>query len=189
MKFSVVSTLAALGAVAFTAHIPHSKVMEALEDVEDFGHCPNCQHQPMYTAFIDENELDTDMAPHGVDKRGYYTCYNRQTNSVDVIDCQAIIDRINATHQPLVVPNGLCLTWWQGSCMSRLCAKAAAQKGLNMTSDSVVNELQGVILNDCVKVGLDGMAGDCVNMVSNCGTYRLTLEHHGSGVLGGPPPS
>lgn len=73
--------------------------------------------------------------------------------------------------------------------MSRLCAKVGAARGLNMTSDAVVNELQDVILNDCVKVGLDGMAGDCLNMVNNCGTYRVTLEHHGSGVLGGPPPT
>jgi hypothetical protein len=53
----------------------------------------------------------------------------------------------------------------------------------------MVNELQDVILNDCVKTGMDGMSGDCSNMVSSCGTYRLTLEHHGNEVLGGPPLS
>lgn len=71
--------------------------------------------------------------------------------------------------------------------MSRLCAKSGANRGLNKTSDSIVSELQGVILDDCVRIGLDGMSGDCANMVNNCGTYRLTLEHHDSAQLGGPP--
>jgi hypothetical protein len=112
-----------------------------------------------------------------------------QTNSVSVPDCQAIIDRIKDAEKIFSVPSGLCLTWYQGTCMSRLCAKSGAARGLNKTSDSMVGELEDIILNDCVKVGLDGMSGDCANMDGNCGTYRLTLEHHDSGMLGGPPPS
>ncbi|ETS80351.1 hypothetical protein PFICI_07880 [Pestalotiopsis fici W106-1] len=173
------------------AHVPLSKLMEVVEDVDDGPQASLHNEQPQYTLFLDEDELGMEQEYHGIQKRGYYTCYNRQTNSITVPDCQAIIDRIETADQPsFTVPSGLCLTWWQGTCMSRLCAKSGAPlRGLNKTSGSVVGELRDVILNDCVRTGLEGMAGDCANMDANCGSYRLTLEHHGSEVLGGPPPN
>ncbi|KAK6077340.1 hypothetical protein SCUP234_06752 [Seiridium cupressi] len=192
MKLFITSSIAALLAsmsLAGCAYIPHSKIMEVSEDTGNYDIYTGVEGQPKYTVFLDEDELGHDEIFHGIEKRGYYTCYNRQTTSVAMSDCQAVIDRIKASDTTFSVPNGLCLTWYQGTCMSRLCTKIGANRGLNKTSDSMVNELQGVILDDCVKIGLEGMSGDCSNMDSNCGTYRLTLEHHGSEVLGGPPPS
>ncbi|KAK6219183.1 hypothetical protein LQW54_002432 [Pestalotiopsis sp. IQ-011] len=178
------------------ARLPHSSLMQIVEDVDggmELGHID----QPQYTLFLDEEDMHMEQRYEGLHKRGYYTCYNRQTTSVTVPDCQAIIDRISAAGAPsFTVPSGLCLTWWQGTCMSRLCAKtgappssAARGGGLNKTAASMLGELEDVILDDCVRGGQDGMSGDCANLDANCGSYRLTLEHHGSEVLGGPAPA
>lgn len=176
------------------ARLPHSSLMQIAEDV-DGGMEVSHIDQPQYTLFLDEDDMHMEQRYEGLHKRGYYTCYNRQTTSVTVPDCQAIIDRISAAGAPsFTVPSGLCLTWWQGTCMSRLCAKTGAPPssasrggGLNKTAASLLGELEDVILDDCVRAGQDGMSGDCANLDANCGSYRLTLEHHGSEVLGGPP--
>ncbi|KAI1876304.1 hypothetical protein JX265_003830 [Neoarthrinium moseri] len=184
MQIATVSTItAAMVAIGLTrgAHIQNHMDVQVFEDAND-----NALGQPIFTPYLDEN-LGPREEYHRVGKRGYYTCYNRQTNSISADDCQKVIDRINGLNQVLTVPNGLCMVWFQGTCMSRLCAKNGASKGLNITSDTIVGQLSGTLLNDCVKVGQDGVAGDCANMNGNCGTYRLTFEHHGNEVLGGGP--
>ncbi|KAF7533881.1 hypothetical protein G7054_g6685 [Neopestalotiopsis clavispora] len=189
-----VACLVGLICSSFGAHIPHSKLTDVVVDVDDgLQASPPSNNQPQYTLFLDEDALGLEQEYHVIQKRGYYTCYNRQTNAITAPDCQAIIDRIEGADQPSFnIPNGLCLAWYQGTCMSRLCAKSGGslRVGLEKTKESVVGELRDVLLSDCVvgAGGLEGMSGDCANMDANCGTYRLTLEHHGSEVLGGPPP-
>ncbi|KAI0123092.1 hypothetical protein BJ170DRAFT_599735 [Xylariales sp. AK1849] len=127
--------------------------------------------------------------PGRLRKRGYYTCFDIATTPVLVSDCEHVIDDIRAIPGNLTVPNGLCMVWYEGTCLTRFCAGGATIHQLNRTSGSVVDELAGTLMNDCVKQGQDGVSGDCANMNYHCGTYRLSLEHHGGEIIPGKPPT
>ncbi|KAH8664112.1 hypothetical protein BX600DRAFT_436680 [Xylariales sp. PMI_506] len=143
---------------------------------------------PIIASHQDE-EVGFQVEAHGhLKKRGYYTCFNTATTSVQVLDCKAVINDIRAIPGNLTAPNGLCLMWYEGTCLSRFCSRPSAVNGVTRTSASLADELEFILLNNCVAAGQDGISGDCANMNANCGTYRASLVHHGLEMLHPEPP-
>lgn len=65
----------------FGSYIPRWKVTEVFEDISDYDTHIGQDLQPKYTVFLDEDELGRPKPHHDTEKRGYYTCFNRQVHS------------------------------------------------------------------------------------------------------------
>jgi hypothetical protein len=100
-----------------------------------------------------------------------------------VTNCENVLSDIRANQGNVSIPSGLCMVWFEGNCKARVCAKIGAYRGYNRNISSIVAELTDPIMSKCVQSGSDGVSGDCVNTNGNCGTYRLSLEHHGSEII------
>ncbi|KAK6848911.1 hypothetical protein PG995_012744 [Apiospora arundinis] len=116
-------------------------------------------------------------------KRDYYTCYQTSPSPVVPEDCQKIIERIEGHGGGFNLLPGLCLVWLEGTCKARFCAAdQVTRKGLNQTFMWVGQQLDH-LFQDCVVGGKDGLKGDCLDLNSGCGFYRLNLQHRGQDVL------
>lgn len=78
MKLLGTSILMLYAATALATHVSWLRAREVVENLDDNDDQMDPRSQPNYTAFLDEDEVDLEIQHHSLDKRGYYTCYNRQ---------------------------------------------------------------------------------------------------------------
>ncbi|KAI1387010.1 uncharacterized protein F4822DRAFT_332296 [Hypoxylon trugodes] len=102
----------------------------------------------------------------------YSSCLEDTTATVS--DCQAVIGDIRANNGSIKVASGFCLNWWEGACMGRVCA-GKGQDVWAGNSSWIADTMTTSILDSCVSNGKAGAAGDCADVESTCGTYRLEL--------------
>lgn len=78
LSIPLIASVLALARLAFGSYIQHAHAVEVAEDVGDHDTHMGPHGQPKYTGFLDEHELGNQERHPGMEKRGYYTCYNRQ---------------------------------------------------------------------------------------------------------------
>lgn len=81
LSFLFADVLVVLIGFASSFHVSHNQVVKVVEDAGNFETDTGIYSQPEYTVFLDEKEVGVKQDFHGISKRGYYTCYNRQVRS------------------------------------------------------------------------------------------------------------
>jgi hypothetical protein len=101
-----VACLVGLVCSSLGAHIPQSKFTDVVVDVDDaLQASPPGNDQPQYTLFLDEDALGLEQEYHVIQKRGYYTCYNRQVKELPSLFSfhSIFIITIGQTSRPLTI--------------------------------------------------------------------------------------
>ncbi|KAK6085236.1 hypothetical protein SCUP515_01054 [Seiridium cupressi] len=121
-------------------------------------------HTHIQSAAVDESAA---CAVDGV----YGTCL--ESTNTTVSDCQAVLGDIAGNNGTISIAPGFCLNWWEGGCLGRVCGR---NEVFSTTSDWIVETMTSSILDSCIAEGKTGVAADCSDYSSTCGTYRLFLE-------------
>ncbi|KAI0009135.1 hypothetical protein F4779DRAFT_584020 [Xylariaceae sp. FL0662B] len=93
--------------------------------------------------------------------------------TASVADCQAVIGDIRDNNGTISVAPGLCLNWWEGGCLGRVCGRAQVY---SENSGVIADAMTSRILDTCISYGRAGAVADCADFNGNCGTYRLSLQ-------------
>ncbi|RYP07851.1 hypothetical protein DL765_009004 [Monosporascus sp. GIB2] len=121
------------------------------------------------TAGIANNVSNSELA------QGAYTSCIPIFTGATVDDCQAVLGDIRAHNGTISVAGGLCMNWWEGTCLARVCAR---EKGSVFTQDArwIADAIEEYALNVCIAKGDSGVVADCEDHSRACGQYRFWLQ-------------
>ncbi|RYP55705.1 hypothetical protein DL771_012446 [Monosporascus sp. 5C6A] len=123
----------------------------------------------MSTAGTADNVLNSEAV------QGAYTSCIPVFTGATVEDCQAVLGDIRASNRTISVSGGLCMNWWEGTCLARVCAR---EKGSVFTQDAswIADAIEEYALDVCVAKGDSGVVADCEDHSRACGQYRFWLQ-------------
>ncbi|RYP53973.1 hypothetical protein DL768_001123 [Monosporascus sp. mg162] len=107
--------------------------------------------------------------------QGAYTSCIPVFTGATVDDCQAVLGDIRANNGTISVAGGLCMNWWEGTCLARVCAR---EVGSVFTQESrwIADAIEEYALDVCVAKGDSGVVADCEDHSRACGQYRFWLQ-------------